>query len=169
MGQRPRGPFSYWGALGGGEERRRPLPLFLEPGDYTITGQGGPQIGPFQARVTVPPAFEWTNRAQIATVQRGQDLTLTWTGGHPDEFALIAVSNADLTTGAFEICACVAPAAAGRFVVPARSMANLLAPQAGGAEPLSAVTLVRVPAQVKASGPVFAGYALLDSRFVSFR
>ena len=53
---------------------------FLNPGSFTITSAAGPDVASFQANVTMPAALTWTNRDQLATVDRSQPLTVTWTG-----------------------------------------------------------------------------------------
>ncbi len=164
----PRGPFSYWGPLGGGMGRRKPPPLFLEPGAYNVAGPGGRQIGPFHAQVTVPQPLEWTNRGQITEVSRRQDLAIAWAGAGDNELAIVIAGNVDLFTGSIEMCACLTPAATGHLVVPAAAMANLLNARAGGAQPLGIVALALLPAKIAASGPVTAAYASLDVRLVSF-
>ena len=41
-------------------------------------------MGPFTASVTLTnPLFVWTNENAVATVDRTQPLTFTWTGGNP--------------------------------------------------------------------------------------
>jgi uncharacterized protein (TIGR03437 family) len=54
--------------------------LFLDGSGFTVTGTASGTVGAFQA--AVPPAIPltWTNRAQITTVNRGQSLTLNWSG-----------------------------------------------------------------------------------------
>ena len=53
-------------------------------GAFTFTGSGGPQVGPFKVTVNIPnPILAWTNQAAAATVNRGEGVETTWTGGAP--------------------------------------------------------------------------------------
>ena len=55
-------------------------PYFLSPGNYTVSnGSGGAQIGAFSWNLTLPADIVPGNIP--ATVNRSQDLTLTWSGG----------------------------------------------------------------------------------------
>ncbi|MEZ5353336.1 MAG: hypothetical protein R2762_11920 [Bryobacteraceae bacterium] len=109
----PGGGLPGGGLPGGGQ------PLFLNPGEITVTGPGGRDIGAFTARIVLPPAFNWTNQDSITEVQRAQDLTITWNGGNPSQDFVI-VSGASIrrnpTAGASFVC--VGPSSAGRLVVP---------------------------------------------------
>jgi len=167
----PRGPFSYWRALGGFSpgRGRLPEPLFLEPGDYTINGRGDRAIGSFQAQATVPAALDWTNRSQIDTIDRGKDVAVTWTGAGPNELVIVMAANLDQVTGAMGVCACVAPGDARRFTIPATMLSNM--PPSTGEDrlPLNLLILAKIPAQNVSTGRVLAAYASLDSRTVEFR
>src|SRR5579872_3076061 len=57
-----------------------PNQLYLSPGTYTVTTNGGTNVPGFTTSVTVPPALNWTNRDQINSVDRTQPLTITWSG-----------------------------------------------------------------------------------------
>jgi hypothetical protein len=63
----------------------------------------------------------FTNTNALATVNRSQDMTVTWTGGDQDAFVDIGGASYNsiggrLLTGSFN---CTAPAPAGKFTVPA--------------------------------------------------
>ena len=46
---------------------------YLDPGHYTVTGPGGPDIGPFTASVDVPSSpFTWSNLADAAFAERAK-------------------------------------------------------------------------------------------------
>ncbi len=102
----------------------------IAAGTYTLSGTGGADVGPFNATVTVPPPFTWTNRDGINDVNRGQGLAITWSGG-----AGVMVINGVSTTrvggtandpifdGALFVC--FADAGAGNFTVPASILSQL--------------------------------------------
>jgi hypothetical protein len=54
--------------------------LFLNPGQITLTGSGGANVGSFSTSFTVPTVFTWTNRNNLSTVTRSQGLNLSWSG-----------------------------------------------------------------------------------------
>ena len=167
----PRGPFTYWRGLGGFSPGRgkAPEPLFLTPGDYTITGRGDPDIGSFRAQVTVPAPLEWTNQKQIDTIDRSKGVAVTCSGVGPSELVIVIASNMDQVTGATGICACVAPGNSGRFTIPREMLANVPPSTAEGGLPLNLLMLARIPAQITSAGRVRAAFASLDSRTVDFR
>ena len=57
------------------------IPL-LEPGRWTISGEGGPDVGPFSASITLPDPPVWTNKTH--SMSRGEPLVINWTGGDSD-------------------------------------------------------------------------------------
>jgi len=97
----------------------------ITPGDYTVdNGTGSQAVGPFKATITLPPMLRWTNQASLASLDRTQDLTVTWNGGIPDkEFALIVglSTNGQVTSGFL----CAEKVSAGQFTVPAWVLSNL--------------------------------------------
>jgi uncharacterized protein (TIGR03437 family) len=97
----------------------------ITPGDYTVdNGTGTPAVGPFKATITLPPMLTWTNQTGLASLDRTQDLTVTWSGGIPDkEFALIVglSSNGQVTAGFL----CAEKVSAGQFTVPAWVLSSL--------------------------------------------
>lgn len=103
-------------------------------GTYRLTGPGGNDVGPFEASVSVPAPFVWTNRDGINDVTRSQGLALTWSGG-AGVMIISGVSarrvggtaeNPDYEGAAF---ACFANAGAGNFTVPAAILDQL--PESG--------------------------------------
>ena len=62
---------------------------YLEPGRYTLSGPGGPDVGVFTSSINVPPELIWTNRAAVETVTRSNGVTVTWAGGEPTTLVTI--------------------------------------------------------------------------------
>jgi hypothetical protein len=100
----------------------------LTGGTYTLTGPGGADVRSFVASTQFPNGFTWTNRDSIVAIQRGQPLTVTWTGGGTEPGAIVVVAGASgarvggpdtAPIYALGMFSCVAPAAAGSFTVPA--------------------------------------------------
>jgi len=99
-------------------------------GMFVFKGTGGADVGTFTSTVTFAnPLMSWTNRAAAAAIDRSQGFTATWTGGNPGSFVL--VSGSILTTastanpGGLVAFYCWAPAADGRFTVPAYILSAL--------------------------------------------
>ncbi len=87
-------------------------------GTYTFTGTGGADVGPFIASVTLTnPLFVWTNENAVATVDRTQPLTFTWTGGNPGTF--ITLSGGLTKSGLTIAYSCRILVDPGQFTVPA--------------------------------------------------
>ncbi len=109
----------------------------LAPGVYTLTGTGGPDVGPFSANTNFPGTFTWTNEANIpGPISRDQDLRITWTGGGDglvtvQGFAGTVVSGQGLD-GSYSASAfaCVAQASAGSLTIPSAVLRQL--PQVAG-------------------------------------
>jgi uncharacterized protein (TIGR03437 family) len=95
--------------------------LFLNPGNYLITGTGGTDVGPISTNITLPPALTWTNASSITNVIRANGQLITWTGGDPlgsveiTGYSAFSSGNNTVVAG-FE---CTAPTSAGQFTIPA--------------------------------------------------
>jgi hypothetical protein len=101
---------SYSAELGSGAS------LFLEAGNYTISGPGGADIGNFSTTYTIPAALTWTNRDSITTVNRSQDLLVRWTGG--DQSGYVTISGMSVGTSSGAMFTCSERTNAGQFSVP---------------------------------------------------
>ncbi|HEX6895205.1 MAG TPA: hypothetical protein VF146_08030, partial [Bryobacteraceae bacterium] len=136
----------YIGLLGGslplGEGLN--LPPFLDPGTFRISGPGGKDVGPFQVSMTVPAPINWTNRNQLATIDRSRDLTFTWSGGNSSTLVLLAGAGVDQTAKAAGGFFCFVPSAPGSYTVPAPVLGNLPA-TAGNSSALGAVIVGSFP------------------------
>ncbi len=113
--------------LGGGLPGGEILPPFLVPGAYTVSnGDGGADVGPFQAATTLPPMIEWTNREALSEIDRSRELTITWQGGD-DATQLVTIVGFSLAADTDNAASflCTARPGAGRFVVPATVLSSL--------------------------------------------
>jgi uncharacterized protein (TIGR03437 family) len=100
-------------------------PLFLSPGDYTVSWLGGTEAPASAIQLSVPTPFSWTNASKIAVVNRNADLTLKWRpGGTPQRLAILAL-NVDPHTTALATCFCLAPRSSTAFSIPSIMLANL--------------------------------------------
>jgi len=112
----PTGPFYSYSAPAG----------TIAAGKYTLTGNGGTQVGPFTVFANFPTSFVATNFYSITTVNRSQPLVITWTSSGTD-LVYILVSTATLTAGNNHIVTvgCIAPAAPGTFTIPVSQLSQL--------------------------------------------
>lgn len=93
------------------------------PGHYKLDGPGGAVVGPFSVEIDVSEQFQWTNGTGLDSVDRENDLILTWTGGASNDMVQASgtvrgyapENPAQVVDRVFQ---CSAPASAGQIVVP---------------------------------------------------
>ncbi len=130
-----------------------PNKLYLAPGNYTVSGAGGANVGAFKANLTVPSPFTWTNMSQIQSVDRTQPLTLSWSGATAGQSLAILGVDSDLPTNSSSMFVCIAPANATSFTVPAEVLSAIPATQPNVLASKSVVYLLSSnPAPLVASG-----------------
>jgi uncharacterized protein (TIGR03437 family) len=91
---------------------------FLVPGDYTVSGSGGKDVGPFSATINVPvaPTLTSPTSASGLTITRSKGMTVTWNpNGSTGRMELILESYFNSGAG---VVYCRAPASAGTFTIP---------------------------------------------------
>jgi uncharacterized protein (TIGR03437 family) len=127
IGETYRNPGYYRARLGsaGISHQETPLPLFLEPGEVTLQGTGGKDVGPFTVLFHVPAPFDWTDRDATSVVDRRRGVTVHWKGTTRDQVMLIVARNIDQITTAIGLTVCVAKAPAGQFTLPPELLANV--------------------------------------------
>ena len=113
----PVGPFYAYSAS-------RPF----ETGLYTLTGNGGSQVGPFSVSTNFPANFNVTNWDSITAVDRTRPLTLNWTGTGFSRVTILFATNA--RTGSRQRlvnlnCENI-PATMGSYTIPPEALAYLL-------------------------------------------
>jgi len=96
---------------------------FLDPGDYTVEGPGGADIGAFTAKVTMGAPINWTNRATVGnsgpdTINRAADITVNWTGGRESDLVSIFGTSSLQNPFVSAIFRCLERAPVGTFTVP---------------------------------------------------
>ncbi len=125
------------------------LPGTLTAGTYTVTGNSGPDVGPFSASLTFPGSFTVANWDNIAAINRGQPFTVNWTGGGTESvvvtllgIATVSGSPQDPATQVIHLVTivCRAAASAQTFTIPA-SLMSLLPPTSFDASSGSAAIL----------------------------
>ncbi len=139
------------------------LPLFLDGGAYTISGPGGKDVGAFSASITVGTPLTWTNQAQVNTVNRSQDLSLTWSGGDSGANIVILGGSSDQKTKKTGGFFCLAPANSNSFTVPANILQDLPVTGSviGSSDSLSMIAIGALP---MANPPSFTAPGLTAGR-----
>lgn len=133
-------------------------------GSFTFdNGNGGTDVGHFNATTTFPQNFTWTNNAAVSPIDRTQGVTVTWSGGSPGAYVTIsgsasAFANGQTIAGSF---ICQAPLSAGQFTVPPPVLLAL--PSGQGSLSLTDSTN---PQSFTASG-LDLGYLLNSSTFTA--
>ena len=94
---------------------------FLVAGNYTVTGSGGADVGPFTANLTIPASPKLISPASSnnLTITRSNGLPVTWnpngSTGHA-EIQIVSATDNTFNTGSTAVC--TVPASAGNFTVP---------------------------------------------------
>jgi uncharacterized protein (TIGR03437 family) len=104
-----------------------PAPFFVA-GSWQIQDAGGMLVPPFQATFQVPPPLAITNADALSTVNRSNDLAVTWDGSGYSAAHVASVSV--FHTGApytEPSVFCRVPAQAGKIVIPSIALRNLAA------------------------------------------
>jgi hypothetical protein len=114
---------------------------FLDPGIYTLSGPGGPDVGSFSGNLKIAPELVWTNRSALTVVDRAKPLTVTWSGGEPTTLVTVqgtsfATQGETVTTATFT---CWAADPDGQLTVPVSVLQQLPASGRISAGPVSFV------------------------------
>jgi hypothetical protein len=162
----------HLGTLGYARNRKAPA-LFLVPGEFTLRGTGGKEIGSFSAPFTVPQPFEWVDREQTKVVERTKGVTVHWKNSAPDQLMVIMARNIDQITTAIGMCLCTASSAAGQFSIPPSLLANVPATQDMAGIPYEELVVGSLTPRpgIKASGlgGGFGVHVYAVGRFVEYR
>jgi hypothetical protein len=104
----------YEGTLG------TPSSIFLTAGTYSVSnGNGGSQVPAFNWSATLPGPLSAASLP--ATINRAQDLTVTWSGGGSfSAVGIIGYAGVPISSGlnSYVEFVCSAPANAGQFTIP---------------------------------------------------
>jgi hypothetical protein len=147
-------------ALSGMSYTTPTTPPFLNAGAWTLSAPGGGDVRAFNANFTIPPIPQWTNSSLFdnQNVTRANGLTVTWTGGGPNDVMTISgnSSAAFLFGGIIQQFTCSAAASSGTFTVPA-SILTTFPVATGGSLSLSTTTTTKFTAPLTAGGNLDGG------------
>jgi uncharacterized protein (TIGR03437 family) len=92
---------------------------YLSPGEYTVTGSGGANVGPFTVKFNIPISPVWSNQSSLANVTRANGLTFTWSGGTANNWVYVGgLSATDSTHTNGASFGCLVEGSAGAVTVP---------------------------------------------------
>jgi hypothetical protein len=60
----------------------------LPAGTYSVSSNGGRNIGAFTASMQVGASLTWANKASVGFIDRSQPLTINWSGGPPSGYVV---------------------------------------------------------------------------------
>ena len=104
---------------------------FVVPGNFTVTGTGGADVGAVNASITIPAASTLTSPVNNGSATRADGMTLTWTGGSGDlKVYVTSCSDPKCNNGAVAVC--IVPASLGTFAIPPYILEALPASSAAG-------------------------------------
>jgi hypothetical protein len=137
------------------EEPGRPTspPLFLNDSKYTVSWVGA-DIGPSTREIAGTPSFEWTNRGEVASIDRSQGATFRWRGVPQDARVLVVAAGANSVGTAGGISFCSANARSGRFSIPGEMLANFPASDPNPGPAVNMVFVIALRAASDTSVPV---------------
>ena len=157
------------------------LGVFLVPGGvytagaWTLSGTGGPDVGAFSAKLTLPDNFAWTNSGAFTSSAGAprSDLTIVFSGGTSGAnpvvyvFGNSSVVNAnDPSKNRGKTFVCAAPASAGKFIVPA-SITSQLPPSTAAAGETAVGTLgLTTGGSANFTAPLTSG--ALDTGYIAY-
>ena len=133
---------------------RRNVPLFLNYPRYTLSMPGGADVAGITRILPGIPKLEWTNRDELATVQRARGMTFEWRGVDQTALVLILAASFDRLSTAGSICYCLAEARAGRMFIPPEVLAQFPATGSAGGPPRSGAMLIALHLQAGIPPPV---------------
>jgi uncharacterized protein (TIGR03437 family) len=143
-----------------------PSSLYIDPGTYTLTGEGGDDVGPFSVQLPLNPV-QWTNQSSFTTVPRSSDATLTWTGGGANDYIMVLGIATDAKAKSSATFICIGKASDRRLVVPSYILSNL--PATTGEADTITLTSVSEPKTFSARGLDLGAFSALRATAVQTR
>lgn len=102
------------------------LPSITGGSAYTLSAAGGSQVGPFSITAKFPTSFTVTNLSSLATINRAQPLTITWTGTGFDLTRILIIGDVVTSTTVHGVAiSCNVPSGLGTYTIPAAALAYL--------------------------------------------
>jgi len=130
---------------------------FIQPGQWTINGTGGADVGAFSAPITVPAPLNCSPSCDITAIDRTQPLTIQWTGGGgAQDYVQVAgvattPSLVDPTKNVAVLFSCTAKASDGTLTVPISVLSQM---PTSSSDPLAANTGALLVINVSGNDPI---------------
>jgi uncharacterized protein (TIGR03437 family) len=108
--------------------------LMIAPGNWTVTGSGGKNVGAFTIVAAASPLL--TNTAlglTSGTFSASSPLTMTWTCPSPAAEVIVSIGSANSSNGLYGGSVCAATCSAGTLTVPSSVLRQLPASSSGAA------------------------------------
>jgi uncharacterized protein (TIGR03437 family) len=139
---------------------------YLASGTYTVSAPGGADVPKFSTQITIPTMPTLTSPTPDAStptaVTRSNGLTVTWTGGQPNQIIQIEGFNSTDNTGAVGAdFLCVVSATPGSFTIPS----NILSAMPPGSFGGLSLRAFATPAQITGTG---LNVAFVNASYDSF-
>lgn len=140
---------------------------YLAAGRYTLTGPGGADVGTFTGNLDIVPDLVVTNNPDdFKLINRGNGVTVRWTGGEASTFLTISGTSFTLNmqSGSPEGAGfvCIQNTSAGQFTVPSNILTQLPASGVIGGGGFSFITRGTFSVTASGKGARFATPSGLD-------
>jgi uncharacterized protein (TIGR03437 family) len=132
-----------------------PAGFTIANGMYTLIGNGGSQVGPFNVSTNFQADFTVTNWDSVTAIDRSQPLTFNWTGSGLDQVVILATTGTVI--GANQHLAtitCTVPGSLGSYSVPTAALAYL---QPSSSTSFGAVSVTALSTPVPFTATVVGG------------
>jgi uncharacterized protein (TIGR03437 family) len=121
----------YGGLLGAQVTGSTFPPLFLAPGNFSVNGPGGADVGSMQIPITVSPALNFASLAGLVSIPRDRDLPLAWEAPPAsDSLVVVMGGNYDLPTDSSAAFFCSASPSDRGMTIPSWVLSALPASRA---------------------------------------
>lgn len=122
---------------------RQPNDLFLDPGEHTLEGSGGMDVGAFSVTEDVPDLMVWTNN-ETRMISRASPHTVRWTGGNPKDAVVISGTSTFSTIASDQVTVtfvCFANVEDRQFEIPTYVLQSLPPSEVVGGTPLGTLAV----------------------------
>ena len=93
---------------------------------YTLAASGSSQVAPFSITATFPSSFTVSNFGSLASINRAQPLTVSWSGSGFNTLRILIIDDVIANTLTHGVAvSCNVPASMGTFTVPAAALSYL--------------------------------------------
>lgn len=140
---------------------------YLAPGQYTLTGPGGADVGTFSGSLDIVQDLVVTNNPDdFKVIDRNNGFTVRWTGGEPSTVLTIVGASVTIdpqtASSLGSAFVCIENTSAGQFTVPASILSQIPASGVIGAGGFNFITRGTFSVTARGKGSRFATPTGLD-------